>query len=261
MRSTQARRYEMLLRVRVFGEAHRALFPQSSPGGQAFAALDAAVAELGDKAVSKLSTAREGKQHKHAARAAMLAQMDLLLRCAKVVAKDVPGFDDPFRVPRPRSDQALLTTGRVFTSEAAKVEERFVTYGMHKDFLVETTAVVDTFERAVHAWEVGRNGHTAARASIDSALAAGLAAIRKLDIIVVNQFRHDPVTLAVWRQDRRIDGGRRTRRATPDVVEETLAPDPASAPPVDTAQPVAGPGPAPVPGSAVPSVAAGQEVA
>jgi len=247
MRSTQLKRYEMLLRVRVFGEAHRATFPPGSPGGQAFEALHAAVNELGAQAVSKLSSAREGQQHKRAARTALLEQLDLILRCARVVAADTPGFADPFRVPRPRSDQALLTTGRAFISEAAKVADRLMAYGMHKGFLAEAEAVVDTFEKAIHTWEVGRNGYTAARASIESAFEAGLAAVRRLDVIVMNEFRNDPVTLAVWAQDRRIERGRRVRRGgqggtVPEDVPAT-APDtaavPGTEPPADSEREVA----------------------
>jgi hypothetical protein len=39
-------RYEMFLRVSEFGKSHRQQFPESSPAGQAFAAVEAAAAKF-----------------------------------------------------------------------------------------------------------------------------------------------------------------------------------------------------------------------
>ena len=57
MTNKETRRYEMLVRVRDFGEAHRDLFAKSTPGGEAFAAVADAVRQLSDHAVVRLSTA------------------------------------------------------------------------------------------------------------------------------------------------------------------------------------------------------------
>ena len=61
-------------------------------------------------------------------------------------------------------------------------------------------------------WEAGRDGHAAARASIDSGLVAAMTLLPKLDVVVANQYRDDPGTLAVWERDRRVDVARRARR-------------------------------------------------
>jgi hypothetical protein len=65
MNTIETRRYEMLVKVRDFGRAHGDLFPTSSPGGKAFAAVEAAVTELGRHAVMKMSSqgaARDGER-------------------------------------------------------------------------------------------------------------------------------------------------------------------------------------------------------
>src|SRR5262245_43519759 len=51
----EMRRYNMLVRVRDFGQARRELFPEGSVGAQAFAAVTTAVSELGGHAVRKMS--------------------------------------------------------------------------------------------------------------------------------------------------------------------------------------------------------------
>ena len=80
-------------------------------------------------------------------------------------------------------------------------------------------------------------------AGLEKALANGLSAARKLDIIVANQFADDAVTLAVWEKNRRLEKPRQTRRSargrktsaeTPAVVP---APEPS---PVAPGDPMAG---------------------
>jgi hypothetical protein len=52
-----------------------------------------------------------------------------------------------------------------------------------------------------------------------------MGAVRTLDLVVANQFRDDPVTLAVWDGDRRLNVGRRAKSVA--VVAATT---PAAAP-------------------------------
>ena len=68
MTSMETKRYEMLDRVREFGDAHADLFPESSRAREQFAAVGAAVKELSAYAVKKMSAAHEGSRQKAAAR-------------------------------------------------------------------------------------------------------------------------------------------------------------------------------------------------
>src|SRR5262249_24340431 len=118
MTRMEMRRYAMLARVRDFGQAHRDLFPESSVGGQAFATVAAAVAELSDHAVAKMSSAREGIRAKTEARHGLIERLEAIARTAHAIAVDRPGFDDSFRLPRQHSDEALVTIARVFIQDA-----------------------------------------------------------------------------------------------------------------------------------------------
>ena len=52
MRTIEKRQYKMLTRVRDFGNTHRDLFPESSPGGQQFGVVAEAVKELSEQAMA-----------------------------------------------------------------------------------------------------------------------------------------------------------------------------------------------------------------
>jgi hypothetical protein len=231
MKNTESRTYEMLVRVREFGNDHRDVFPASSPGGQAFEALSAVLTRLAGHAVSRLTTTGGGTGKKDAAREALLESLDAVHRCARVIAEESPGFGEAFLLTRLRSNQAIIMTGRAFAAEAATRRSQFVACGMPETFVADLIGRVDAFEQAVRAWEAARNGQASARASIDSGLAAGLAVVRKLDICVLNQLRHDPATMAVWERNRRIERPRRARRSTPtppvvDISAPPLPPAP-----------------------------------
>src|SRR5262245_41839789 len=126
MKRNDNARYEMLVRIQAFGETHKEKFPDGSIGGKAFATVDAAVEQLRHHALDKMATTREGIRLKAAARRALADRLDTIARTARVIAQDKPGFDDPFRTPRLRSDQALVTAGRVFAREAEQVKDVLV---------------------------------------------------------------------------------------------------------------------------------------
>jgi hypothetical protein len=231
MTNSETRRYEMLLRVREFGETHRDRFPAPSLARQAFDEVAAAVAQLSEQAVSKMAAARGGKGTKATARRALTERLEAMARCARVIAEGKPGFDDPFRMPSPRTDQALLTAGRVFVRDAGPVAEQFKSYGMPENFVESLRALVEDFDQAIRTRQAGRDGHMAARGRIEQALSSGLAAVRKLDIIVANQVHDDPVTIAVWERDRRVEYPNRAKKASTEAPVATVPPPPSPSQP------------------------------
>ncbi len=217
MKNTESRRYEMLLRVQEFGTKHRDAFPPTSPGGQAFDALSQHVTTLTNQALSKLSSARQAEgRRKQAARTTVVEQLDTIVRCARVIALETPGFGEAFQLGRLRSSQSLLTTGRLFLQEAPNYHEAFVANGMPDTFVTDLKTLLDAFEQTVKAWEAGRGGHAAARAGIESTMAAVTISLGKLDIFVANRFRDDPETLALWERARKLEAPRRPRRLQPE---------------------------------------------
>ena len=231
MTTLTTRRYVMFTRVRDFGEAHRDLFPESSEGGQAFATVDATVAKLGTHARSKLSSTREGRQAKVAAREALRDRLDAIMRTARAIAEQTPGFDDPFRLPRKQDDESLLLACPLLLDEAEARKARFVGHGLSETFVTDLKALIDRYEQAVRSVAAARQRTRVARTGMVAAQLAGLAAIRQLDVIVANQLERDPEALAHWEEARKVDySSRRRAAAVPEVEPDSPATPPALAP-------------------------------
>jgi hypothetical protein len=207
MNTNETRRYEMLVRVRDFGKEHGDLFPISSPGGKAFAAVEAALAELSRYALSKVSShgaARDGGETRKAPRTALREQVDAISRTARLMSEDRPELAGKFGVPKARTDRALLTAAGAFARDVEASEAEFVALGMPPTFRADLNTAIERLERGLHGRDAGRTEYAAARAGIRAALESGMAAVQKLDVIVANRLRGDPVTMAVWERDRRV---------------------------------------------------------
>ena len=138
MNSFDMRRYEMLVRVREFGNTQADVFPPSTIAGQAFAEIAATIQGLNTHAADHLSgrgSAREGVTSKAVAREALREDLDAIIRTARAMSLDTPGVEDRFRPPRGVGDLSLLNTARAFARDAAPLKEQFINYSMPDDFI------------------------------------------------------------------------------------------------------------------------------
>jgi hypothetical protein len=227
MRQVDTLRNEMLIRVNDFGAAHSAMFADSTLAGQMFAEVSAAVLQLGQQSATEVtgrSAAREGVNTKADARTALRKQLETINRTACALAIDRPNVDDKFQLPSGRTDHALLSTARSFAENAAPLADAFITHAMPETFLTELNTGIARFEQATHDHQAGKGTKTAARARFRAALEAGLTAVRRLDAIVANRLRDDPVTMAVWEQARHVEQMPRTHGETAPATTPTATP-------------------------------------
>jgi hypothetical protein len=236
----------MLVRLRDFGAAHGHRLPDSRRAGEAFAAIGDAVKQLSDHAVAQLGLRRQGAKGRAAARAALLAMMEGISRTASAIQEEEPGFQNTFLLPERQSAQAVLTAAKLFARDLVPVAQQFVDHSMPETMIADFTRLLDTFEQAVRDRENGRGQTAAARVSIEAAIASGIAAARKLDVIIANHKRGDATILAEWERNRQI-GRRRTSKApseaassaTTELSDATaLSPSPPATPPVNSEPPV-----------------------
>ena len=232
MNNSQLRRYEMLVRVRDFGDAHADLFFESSLARQTFAAVTDAVEQLTAHTVAKLSSVR-GTPTKAMARAALTDRLAAISHTARVISATTPGLEEKFVFPDRPSDQGLLMTARVFAQDAEPIADRFIAHVMPQTFLADLVAAIGQFEQAIHQRDAGKDERTVARARIQAALRSGGAAARALDAMVGNRLRDDPVTMAVWKRDRRVQYPPSRTRTSVD------APAPVAVPPAAAGGPSA----------------------
>ena len=91
MTRQQRFKYEMFVRVRDFGVANAALFPEASKGGQAFARVLAAVAALDEQQQAHLLGLAEARRIKAATRDAVLDYMKTIAAAARRFTLHEPG--------------------------------------------------------------------------------------------------------------------------------------------------------------------------
>jgi hypothetical protein len=205
MNRIDLRRYEMLVRVRDFGDSHGHLFPESSLARQTFTAIAAAVRQLDLQRLQEEAASVIARAHrKDAARRALGDRLTKIVQTARVLANDVPGLEQTFELPAKVTDQTLLAAARRFHEAAAPHNAQFVSHGMPATFLADTNGLADALEAALRERGMSRDEQVGARERIKTTLAEALAAVRKLDVIVTNHFGDDAVTQAVWRRDRRV---------------------------------------------------------
>ena len=238
MKSIETRRYEMLARVRNFGQTFGHLFPQSSVAGQMFGTIAEAVKQLEQHNVARMSTAPAGKNTRASARDALRNRLEAIARSAREIAESTPGLGDKFALPAGATDQELLTAGRLFVRDAEPFKAQFIALALPQTFVTDLTQVVDNFEGALRERDAGKSENTAAKASIEAALASGLAAVRKLDVIVSNTVQDDAVTRAVWERERRVRYRNRVKAA---VTPASPAPQTPASPTMSVEASAAGP--------------------
>jgi hypothetical protein len=201
MNVNELKNYERLTRVRDFGAAHASAFPATTLGGQLFAELNAAVAELTAQAATQVvgfNTSREGTTSKASARAALRERLAVINRTARALAVDQPAIAEKFRMPSGSGNQVLLNAARAFVTNATPLAAEFIKHELPANFLAELEADITDLEQAISAKHHNTEAHVSATAAIDTALESGLNALRKLDAIVRNKFHNDTAILAAW---------------------------------------------------------------
>jgi len=226
MTTVEIRKYQMLVRVRDFGVAHRDLFPARSITGKLFAEVTAAADALREHQTAELAaqgSTQDGVLSKAAARAALRRQVQAIAQTARAV--EAPGLVGKFRASLSCGDARLLSQALMFVKEAKPFEETFVAHDLPPDFLKKLQAAIDAFEQAIDQRTSGRKQWLAARSDIEDAMEEGLRAARRLSGLVPNKLE-DRATVALWNDARRVVYARvkNDEAAAPEVPPSSAQP-------------------------------------
>jgi hypothetical protein len=192
----------MLRRVRDFGAENAADFPAASIGGQGFANIAAAVADLetasGERAESQ-GESSQSTQRKANVREELREDLRAIAMTARSIAVDTDSeIDEQFRLPRNNSDAELLATARGFALAAFPHEAEFVSFGLPVEFLTDLNADIIAYEEMITAGNAARSAGVAATAAIDEAIEKGMTALRRIEAVVRNKYSNNAEKLAAW---------------------------------------------------------------
>jgi len=201
----------MLLRARGFGEAHRALFPESTDGAAALAVVTEAIADVETNLQVKLLASKEGRQAKVAARALVKRALRAVARTARRVARTEAGDENKLQFPKRRSDVALVNAGKTFVTEVQGDPARFIRLNLPPTFVDDLKHALSVLEEATDDRAEGLRQARAAQSTIVKALARGIDATNTLDVCIANVAEDDPAVYGVWKRERRIVGETRPR--------------------------------------------------
>lgn len=206
MNRKQRVRVQVFRRVQQFGEAYKSRVPATSPLGQALGKLSTTLDAFNQDAAARQSRQREGRTKLPAAREALVFQLDAIARTATVIAQTTRGFDERFVLPRPKRQEVVLAAAQGFLAEAEPHAAAFIANGLPETFIGDLRTALAEFEAASNVREAGKLARASASAGLRSAEAAGVAAIKAIDVIVRYQFAHDAEMQSAWTRAKRQDG-------------------------------------------------------
>lgn len=201
MNDNENRRYQMFVRVRDFGSAHKGDFAATGLARQLFNTLSTTVDELDNHSTTQasgLGSARQGTSSRALARSALREDLEAINRTARAMADELPGIADKFRLPRDNNDQHLLNAARAFHRDATPLSAQFIAHELPADFLENLNSAIEALEAAISSQGSSVGGYVAAGAAIEDAISRALDLVRKLDAIVRNKYANDPAILAEW---------------------------------------------------------------
>jgi hypothetical protein len=172
MTRQQRFKYEMFVRVRDFGTAHAALFPEASKGGQAFARVLSAVAAIDEHAKNHVLGRAEARRIKDATRDAVFEYLKTIAAAARRVTRAESSVN-PFALPKRRSLAAELATARAFMEAAATRQAEFEQFGLPPTFISDFRALVEHLQQAADVRLSSKTVRRKAQAGIATALAQG----------------------------------------------------------------------------------------
>ena len=221
MKKHERTKYEMLRRVRDFGAAHRELFPETTPGGQAFQAIANAIEEFDTNVVTRALVVKQGREDMVVARAAIRREMRVIARTGRSLRKAAVPSARKLRMPGQVSGVALLGAAETFLKESEPHREALLSLGMPATALSTLRESMDSLDAALTVRGEGRRAAKSASEAIKRAFANAGTALATLDIVVPNLVERDSVLFAGWMRDRVVVNGQHKR---PSVSVEPVNP-------------------------------------
>ncbi len=208
MDALELRQYDMMIRVRDFGQTQAALFPTGSHAAELFERVGAAVAALAALAArknSRVGSARLSTVQKAGARAELTEALKSLTRSARVLALDKAGLENKFRLPARHTVHDLVAAANAFIADAEPLRADFIRIGLAADFIERLQGMKNAFEASLGERSAATESVAATNLEIDELIANGMDAVRRLDVVVRNQAGDRPAVMTAWLRASRVE--------------------------------------------------------
>jgi hypothetical protein len=219
MEDKQHRDREMFLRLKDFGASHTDI-PGTTVWPQLLTELNSVIADLDGHVSSEQvgkGAAIAGTTARHAARQALREDIEAIVRTARVIGEDKPGFDDKFRMPRGDNDQAMLdlALGIAASVANAAVKAEFINHAMPADFVEDLNEDIAALQEAITEQSGSVGDRKSAGVSIDETDDRGMVIARKMDAVVKNFYSNNAAVLSEWETARHVERAPRRKKTTP----------------------------------------------
>ena len=231
------REFAKMRRVVLFGEEHPldAENPAAATEYEGVARAVSQIARFGEDQISGKGMVSGAVTQRLLYVDDLLSLMSSLAKVAKVL--DTAAYPDvaaKMRMGGIKNFEQLITRAKLFRSTLEPIEEEFITLGASPTVAADLQAKII---RVQGAWDLklsGRDLHIGGTAGLAAAVREGLKHVRKLDAILCQIYRADPVLLAQWNAARRTERPQKAAQQPPEMAdagtsEESGAPMPAEA--------------------------------
>jgi hypothetical protein len=201
----------MLVRVCNFVAAYPELFEKGSLPAQLAALLRASVEKLSGHATTWTlgqGALRTSSGSRKAARAALGGHLEVISQTAR--GMNIEGF----WMPRNRSEEALVHSGKAFASEAQPLVKDFVEHGLPADFIEKLNAAVKDLEQATGAQTNSKRTSAFSTFELEEVRKEAMSALDRLDTVLTNVLRDQPSKLQIWERARHIERARSSKTQT-----------------------------------------------
>ena len=227
MKDQIRRERNMMLTVIQFGEDHPQE-PENPAAAAEYAAIAAGVSQLDDLGESQevgKGTFSGAIDQRHILVDNLLSLMRSLSKAAKTLDKTVyPDVATKMQMGGIANLQQLMQRASVFHSTLTPIVAQFTAMGASATVGADLQAMITAVQTAINLKSTGRDMRLGGTTGLGVVARATMKRVRKLDAILSQVYRTNPILLAQWKAARRVQRAPVTEPAPEESPAATPAP-------------------------------------
>ena len=161
-------------------------------------AANAAVAEQRQNQIGGAGDVRQDYETYADAFDALVDDMETIRDFAASMARDVPGLETKFRIPRSGGKPAKIAAAYVFADDAEAIKQKFLDYGIEADFIAHLRAKADAAQNGLNAAQTSTGKKVGATGALAVNVKTASDTVESLRPIVKYTYRDNPSKFTEW---------------------------------------------------------------